>query len=247
MTFTSPRQEIRVVVAERLVNSARLAILTLVMAVPLSVALGVIAGLQEGKLTDSVISIFSLSVVSLPEFVTGLFLVNTVALKWQDNFIARRIGWFPASSAVAPDASFREALPALWLPAAAATLVLLAYIVRLVRAGVIEELKRDYVRTAVLKGLPYRAVIARHVLRNALIPAVTVIATSTGWLVSGMVVIESVFGYPGLGRLLITNAIDKRDLPLIQAVVMITVTVILTANLIADLLYAALNPRIQLE
>jgi peptide/nickel transport system permease protein len=186
-------------------------------------------------------------VVSLPEFVTGLFLINTVALKWKDNFIADRIGWFPSSSFIRPGTTFSEALPVLWLPAIAATLVLMAYIVRLVRAGVIEELKRDYVRTAVLKGLPFRVVIFKHVLRNALIPTITVIATSTGWLMSGLVVIESVFSYPGLGSLLVTTAIKNRDLPLIQAIVMVTVAIILVANFTADVLYAALNPRIRLE
>ncbi len=123
----------------------------------------------------------------------------------------------------------------------------MAYVIRLVRAGVIEELKRDYTRTAVLKGLPYRVVIVKHVLRNALIPTITVIATSTGWLMSGLVVIESVFSYPGLGSLLINTAIRNRDLLLIQAIVMVTVMVILIANFIADMLYAVLNPRIQLE
>jgi len=246
-TFAAPREAIRPLVIQRMINSARLALLTLVVAVPLSVFLGVLAGLNEGKITDSIVSVLSLSVVSLPEFVTGLFLINTVALKWKDNPVARQFGWFPSSSAIRPDTPFREALPSMWLPAAAATLVLMAYIVRLVRAGVIEELKRDYVRTAVLKGLPYRVVVFKHVLRNALIPTITVIATSTGWLISGMVVIESVFSYPGLGRLLLTNAIDKRDLPLIQAIVMVTVSVILVANFTADLLYAVLNPRIRLE
>ena len=245
-TFASPRQEIRPLVTERLVNSGRLALLTLAIALPLAIALGVVAGLTEGTLVDGVISVLSLSVVSLPEFVTGLFLVNTVALKWRDNPIADALGWFPASSAIRPDLSFRDALPALWLPALAATFVLLAYVVRLVRASVIEELKKDYVRTAALKGLPARTVIAKHVLRNALIPTVTVIATSSGWLVSGLVVVESVFSYPGLGRLLLNTAIDNRDLPLIQAIVTVTALIILLANFAADLLYALLNPRIRL-
>jgi len=245
-TFVSPRQDIRALVGERLVNSARLALLTMLIAVPLAITLGVVAGLNEGKLADSLISVLSLSVVSLPEFVTGLFLINTVALRWRDNPLAEALGWFPASSAVRPDASFREALPALWLPAITATFVLLAYIVRLVRAGVIEEMKKDYVRTAVLKGLPARTVIVKHVLRNALIPTVTVIATSTGWLISGLVVIESVFSYPGLGRLLVNTAIANRDLPLIQAIVTVTALAILLANFVADLLYALLNPRIRL-
>lgn len=245
-TFVSPRQDIRDLVSQRLINSGRLALLTLIIALPLAITLGVAAGLSEGRLLDSVISVLTLSVVSLPEFVTGLFLINTVALKWRDNPITDALGWFPASSAVRPDASFREALPALWLPAVAATLVLLAYVVRLVRAGVIEQLKQDYVRTATLKGLPYRTVIVKHVLRNALIPTVTVIATSSGWLISGLVVIESVFSYPGLGRLLVNTAIANRDLPLIQAIVTVTALVILFANFAADLLYALLNPRIRL-
>jgi len=230
----------------RAVNSGRLALVALFLAVPLSITLGVIAGLTEGKLPDTLISVLSLSVVSLPEFVTGLFLVNTVALGWRDNPLAARFGWFPASSAVRVDASFSEALPSLWLPAVAATLVLLAYIARLTRAGVIEELKRDYVRTAYLKGLPYHTVIIRHVLRNALLPTITVIAISATWLISGLVVIEYVFGYPGLGSLLIT-AIDRRDLPLVQAIIMVTVSIILVANLAADMLYAVLNPRIELS
>ena len=246
-SFSGAQEDIRTIVGQRMVHSGWLALLTLLLAVPLSVTLGVIAGLTEGRWPDNVISVLSLSVVSLPEFVTGLFLINTVALKWADNPIADRVGWFPSSSFIRPETSFSEALPALWLPAVAATLVLMAYVVRLVRAGVIEELKREYVRTAVLKGLPYRTVIVKHVLRNALIPTITVIATSTGWLLSGMVVIETVFSYPGLGSLLVNTAINNRDLLLIQAIVMVTVAAILVANFIADLLYAVLNPRIRIE
>jgi peptide/nickel transport system permease protein len=131
------------------------------------------------------------------------------------------------------------------LPALTATLVLLAYIARLTRAGVIEELKRPYVRTAVLKGLPQRTVIFKHVLRNALLPTITVVAISVGWLISGLIVIENVYNYPGLGRLLVF-AIDRRDLPVLQAVTMVTVIAFALANLAADLLYAGLNPRIRL-
>lgn len=237
----------RDLILQRTRNSMRLAVVALLISVPLSITLGIIAGLNENKLPDTIISILTLSVVSLPEFVTGLFLVNIVALRWANNPIAEAIGWwFPSSSAVPANATFQEALPSLWLPAIAATLVLLAYISRLVRAGVIEELKRDYVRTATLKGIPYYKVITNHVLRNALLPTVTVIAISMTWLISGLVVIEVVFGYPGLGSLLIT-AIERRDLPLTQAIVMVTVSIILVANLSADMIYAVLNPRIKLE
>lgn len=237
----------RQLISERTVNSARLATVAFLLSVPISLVLGVIAGLSENKLPDILISLLTLSVVSLPEFVTGLFLINIVALRWGRSQLAEALGWwFPASSAVPANASFGEMLPALWLPAFAATLVMLAYISRLIRAGVIEELKRDYVRTAALKGIAWRAVIWRHVLRNALLPTVTVIALSITWLISGLVVIEVVFGFPGLGSLLIA-AIERRDLLLVQAIVMVTVTIILFANLFADMAYALLNPRIELS
>ena len=237
----------RQLISERTVNSARLAAVALLLSVPVSLVLGVIAGLSENKLPDILISLLTLSVVSLPEFVTGLFLINIVALRWGRGQLAESLGWwFPASSAVPANASFSQMLPALWLPAFAATLVMLAYISRLTRAGVIEELKRDYVRTAALKGIAWRTVIWRHVLRNALLPTVTVIALSITWLISGLVVIEVVFGFPGLGSLLIA-AIERRDLLLVQAIVMVTVTIILFANLFADLAYALLNPRVELE
>jgi peptide/nickel transport system permease protein len=206
-----------------------------VIALPLAIVLGIIAGFNEDRAVDNVISIGSLSVVGLPEFVTGLLLIQVFAFHF---------GLFPANSSIRPEAGFFEALPMLILPAVTATLVLLAYIVRLTRAGVIEERKKPYVRTAVLKGLPRRTVIVKHVLRNALLPTITVIAISFGWLISGLIVIENVFNYPGLGRLL-TFAIDRRDLPLLQAITFATVLGYSLANLIADLLYAYLNPRIR--
>jgi len=224
------------VVMQRLRNSLMLAFVTLVVAVPLAVALGVIAGLNENKAADNVISIASLSVVGLPEFVTGVILIQIFAFQ---------LKLFPANSSIAVDATFAVALPMLILPALTATLVLLAYIARLTRAGVVEELKRPYVRTAVLKGLPRTRVVVKHVLRNALLPTITIIAISFGWLISGLIVIENVFNYPGLGRLLLF-AIDRRDLPLLQAITMLTVLGFALANLVADLLYAYLNPRIRL-
>lgn len=233
----STRSEIYPVVMERLRNSLLLAGMTMIIGVPVAVFLGVIAGLNAEKGLDSAISIGALSVVGLPEFVTGLVLIQ---------IFARWLGWLPANSSIPPNATFSETLPMLVLPALTATMVLLAYIIRLTRAGVIEELQRPYVRTAVLKGLPQRTVIFKHVLRNALLPTITVIAISFGWLISGLIVIENVFNYPGLGRLLVF-AIDRRDLPLIQAVAMITVVGFALANLAADLVYAWLNPQIRLK
>jgi peptide/nickel transport system permease protein len=229
-------------VMDRLRNSLILALVTLIISVPLAVTLGIIAGLNANKPIDNTISVGSLAVVGLPEFVTGLVLIQVF------SFGLRGLGlpYLPANSSIRPGTSFIEALPMLILPALTAMLVLLAYIARLTRAGVLAELKQPYVRTADLKGLPRRTVIVKHVLRNALLPTITVIAISIGWLISGLVVIENVFNYPGLGRLMIF-AIDRRDLPLLQAVTMVTVFGFAIANLGADMLYGLLNPKIRLE
>jgi peptide/nickel transport system permease protein len=233
----STKSEIRPLVLGRLRNSLMLAFITIIISVPLAVFLGVIAGLNENKASDNIISVSSLSVVGLPEFVTGLVLIQIFSFK---------LRILPANSSIKPGASFMESLPMLILPALTATFVLLAYITRLTRAGVVEELKADYTRTAILKGINRRTVVVKHVLRNALLPTITVIAISFGWLISGLIVIENVFNYPGLGRLMVF-AIDRRDLPLLQAVTLVTVLGFAFANLIADLLYAYLNPRIRLE
>jgi peptide/nickel transport system permease protein len=227
---------IRGLVLERLGNSLMLAGVTLAIAVPLAVALGVVAALRAGTWVDGVISVGSLAVVGLPEFVTGLVLIEVFAF---------RLRWLPANASIPPEAGFLEALPMLILPALTATLVLLAYIARLTRASVIEELRRPYVRTATLKGLSRREVVVNHVLRNALLPTITVVAISIGWLISGLIVVENVFNYPGLGRLL-TFAIDRRDVPLLQAISLVAVLAFALANLAADLAYAFLNPRIRL-
>lgn len=236
-SFGSGNPAIRPLVLERVGYSLRLALLTLLMSVPLSIFLGVLAGLRENTWVDSLISLVTLSVVGLPEFVTGLLLINVFALG---------LGWFPASATVAASDPIGKWLPQIILPAITASFVLLGYIVRMTRAGVIDELQKPYVRTAILKGLSYRDVIVRHVLRNALLPTITVIALSFGWLIGGLVIIENVFSYPGLGRLLVA-AVDRKDIPLMQAVVMVTIFFYALANLVADVVYALLNPRIRLE
>ena len=237
-SFTGGNQQVRPLVLDRLGNSMRLALMTMVISVPLSVLLGVLAALYENTWIDSLISLVSLSVVGLPEFVTGLVLINGIALG------VRGLG-LPATSVV-PQADLGDWIRQLILPAMTATFVLLGYVSRLTRAGVLDELKKPYVRTAVLKGLPGRVVIFKHVLRNALLPTITVIAISFGWLIGGLVVIESVYNYPGLGALLV-DAVKQKNLFLLQAIVMVTIFFFAVANLIADVLYALLNPRIRLE
>lgn len=237
-SFTGANQPVRPLVLDRLGNSMRLAVMTLVISIPLSIGLGVLAALKENTWVDSLISILSLSVVGLPEFVTGLVLINGVALG------VRSLG-LPATSAV-PGADLVDWVRQLILPALTATFVLLGYVVRLTRAGVIDELRKPYVRMATLKGLPRRTVVLKHVLRNALLPTITVIAISFGWLIGGLVVIENVYNYPGLGALLV-EAVKQKNLFLLQSITMVTVFFFALANLVADILYGLLNPRIRLD
>lgn len=236
LSYTAGRPPVRPLVIERLGNSLRLAFATLLLTVPIAVLLGVIAALREGSWVDSSISIVSLSIVGLPEFVAGIILINIFALG---------LGWFNAASLVTAQMGLGGWIRALTLPAVTASFVLVGYIIRMTRAGMLEELRKPYVRTAQLKGLPRRVVIVRHVLRNALMPTITVIAISIGWLMGGLVVIENVFNFPGMGSLLVT-AVTQKNLPVLQAISVIIVFFFSFSNLIADLLYAALNPRIRL-
>jgi peptide/nickel transport system permease protein len=235
-SFSEGNPSVRPLVLDRLGNSLILAGFTLLISVPIAILLGVIAALRENTWLDSTISLLSLSVVGLPEFVTGIVLINIFALG---------LGWFEATSLIQDNYTIGDWLRILTLPAITASFVLVGYIARLTRAGMIDELQKPYVRTAILKGLPYRQVIFKHVLRNALLPTITVIAISIGWLMGGMVVIENVFNYPGMGSLLV-KAVEQKNLPILQAVVVLIVFIFAVANLIADLIYAALNPRIRL-
>jgi peptide/nickel transport system permease protein len=222
-------------VAGRLRNSGMLALVAFVMYVPLGILLGLLAALRRNKVADQIISITSLAFIGLPEFVTGVVLIAVFALK---------LNWLPASSAITPDAGLLEALPRLILPGITVSLVSLAYITRMTRSATAEVLSTDYVRSAYLKGLHPARVLFTHVLRNSLLPTVTVIAIGIGWLIGGLIVTESLFSYPGLGRLLLF-AIQRRDIPLLQAITLLLVIVFSVSNLLADLLYAVLNPRIR--
>jgi len=225
-------------VMRRLANSMLLAALALCFLVPVSMILGVVAGLFEGRLPDRAISIASLFSVSMPDFVMGMVLI--VIFSWA-------LKWLPADSSLRGE---QVDLALHWrkliLPSATAALVLIGYVARVTRISIIEVMDSTYVRTAVLKGLPYRTVIFRHVLRNALIAPIAVITTQMSWLIGGLIVIEQLFNYPGLGSLFASAAHDN-DLPLIEAGAMIAIVLIVLLQLVADLLYAALNPRIRLS
>lgn len=223
------------IVMSRLRNSAMLAFVVVMIYVPLGTLLGVIAALKEDKLTDHIISITSMVLVAIPVFVFAFLMIPLVSHK---------LGWLPANSSILPDSTFREAFPYLLLPAITVSLTSLGYVARMTRAGTIDVLRTDYVRAAYLKGLPRWQVLIKHVLRNALLPTITIVAMSAGGMIGGMLITELVFGYPGLGRLLIYG-LHNQDLPLIQACSMIAVAILCLANLSADLLYGFLNPRIR--
>lgn len=231
------RFDVRPMVLSRLRNSIMLAIVSLAIYVPIGITIGTIAALREGRFIDSAISAVSMAFVGLPEFVTGLLLIVLIAINWD---------LLPANSSIEPDQSFKESFRYLILPAITVSLTSIGYIARMTRASTIEVLKSDYIRAADLKGLPKFQVLIRHVLRNSLIPTVTVIAVSIGWLFGGLIITESLFGYPGLGRLLVFG-IQRRDLTLIQACSMVIVAIFSLSNLVADILYGFLNPRIRLS
>jgi peptide/nickel transport system permease protein len=216
-------------------NSAKLAVFAFVLVVPLAILGGVVAALRRDTLTDRVITIGGLSLSVVPEFVSGIMLILVFGL-WLDVL--------PVSARAPAGSGFFTQLEYLLLPALTLVVLLFGYIARITRAGAIEALDADYTRTAVLKGLPRRIVIRRHVLRNSLLPTIAVVATQTGYLIGGLVVIETLFNYPGLGRLIFTAATQK-DLPVLEAAVLIVGIVFLVAMLLADLAYSLLNPRIR--
>jgi peptide/nickel transport system permease protein len=217
----------------KLANSALLAAAAFVFTVPLSLLLGIIAGLNKNRWSDNVISLATLAGVAQPEFVTGTYLIVILALG---------LHWLPATSTLGQGAG--QNILSLILPVITLSLVLLAYIGRMTRTNVIDVMETDYIRSAILKGLPYRAVVIRHALRNALLPSITIIASNVGWLLGGIVVTENLFGYPGIGRLLL-QAVQNRDVPLLQDITLIIALIFALSNLVADILYAVLNPRVR--
>jgi peptide/nickel transport system permease protein len=223
-------------VLDALFNSFKLALVAFLIVVPVGILGGVVAALNFGRLPDRIISLGGLSATVLPEFVTGIVLILIFGV-W--------LKWLPISAAWPANAGFFTQLHHLILPAMPLFLVLFGYIARMARAGMIDALDSDYTRTAVLKGLPWRTVVWRHVLRNALLPTITVIATQTGYLIGGLVVVETLFRYQGIGSLIFTAARGK-DFPILEAGILTIGIVYAVATLVADILYSVLNPRIRL-
>ncbi len=216
-------------------NSLKLALVAFLICVPVSILAGIVAGLRQGRMTDRGITIAGISLAAMPEFVTGIILILVVGI-W--------LGWLPVTAQWEEGAGILTQVKFLLLPALTLTLVLLGYIARITRAGMIEALDSDYARTAYLKGLPSSVVVRKHVLRNALLPTIAVLAVQVGYLVGGLVAVELLFNYQGIG-LLTLEAARQKDLPLLTAAVLVIGVVYLVVTLVADILYAVLNPRIR--
>jgi peptide/nickel transport system permease protein len=220
---------------DALANSAVLAIVSFVLVAAIGICLGVIAAARHNRPIDYAVSIFTYFGISVPEFFWGIVLILV---------FARYLNWLPSGGSADLSRGVAAFALHLVLPAATLTFTLLAHVSRLTRSSMLEALRSQYVRNARAKGLPERAIILRHALRNALLPTITVLAIDVGWLIGGIVVVETVFSYPGLGRLLVF-ALERHDLPLIQASILVIATIYCVANLIADLAYSYFNPKIR--
>jgi peptide/nickel transport system permease protein len=226
---------VRPTVMDALWNSLILAGFALVLIVPTSIALGVFSGLRRDSFLDRSITVSTLSMTVIPEFVSGVVLLYVFAV-W--------LKWLPITAMPPDGAPFYERFYYLILPAIPLMFLELGYIARMARVGTVQVLNMPYIRTAVLKGVPQRRVVFGHVLRNAMVPTVTVIGSQVGWLIGGLVVVETLFVYPGIGRIMV-DAAQTHDVPMLEAAVLMVAIIYMVSNLIADIVVALLNPRIR--
>jgi len=231
---TSFKHPVNEIIWGRLGNTLILASLAFGIIVPASIILGVAAGMREASRLDRSISIASIVTTSIPEFASGVFM--------QTIFVIL-LGILPGTSTLNTDAGWSFASQ-LVLPVAVMVLYDLGYVVRMVRASMVEVMTRPYIRTAVLKGLTFRDVILKHAVRNAMIAPFTVIMLQINYLVAGVVVVESVFGYPGFGRMLLEGALAK-DIAIVEAGTLVAVFVVVVSQIAGDFGYMLLNPRIR--
>ena len=231
------RRPVSELVAMRLERSLMLAGLGFAFMIPIGLALGCIAGINEGKLADRIISLISSVFVSVPSFASGIFLIVIFSL-W--------LGWFSGVSIPDPDATFFESARKLILPILVLALDEIGYLARMMRVSMAEVMQSDYVRTAVLKGLPMVKVIWRHALRNALIAPFTAIMLHVNWLIGGVVVVEVLFNYPGLGRLLLDAAL-RNDITLLMGGTLVLTFVAVATQALADVGLYLMNPRIRFD
>ena len=222
-------------IGEAILRSAVLAGISLVLVAVVGIWLGVFTAVRKGSKADHAVSVAMYFFISVPEFFWAIVVIL---------LFAGYLGWLPATGYAPLSDGFWTWLQHIILPVATLVTGLVAHIARLTRSSMIETLQSQYVTAARAKGLPESIVIRRHALRNALVPTITVLAIDVGLLMGGIVVVETVFSYPGLGRMLIF-AIEQKDIPMVQAGILTITAVYALANLAADLAYAFFNPRIR--
>ncbi len=228
------KREISELVGIRIANTLFLGGFAAAIAVPLALFLGILAALYRNTLYDRAINTFTLTTISFPEFFVAYILIL---------FFAIKLGWFPGISNISTELSFGNKLFRTLLPATTLTLVVLAHMLRMTRATIINLLASPYIEMARLKGISPMKIILRHALPNALAPIVNVVAINLAYLVVGVVIVEVVFVYPGLGQLMV-DSVSKRDIPVVQACSMIFASVYILLNLSADIISIVTNPRI---
>jgi peptide/nickel transport system permease protein len=231
MRFKTP---VRDVIGKHLANTAFLAAVAFACIVPLSMLLGVVAGMRESSRLDRAILLFSTVAASIPEFALGVFLASIFVVA---------LGWLPGTATLVAGGGWSVASQMV-LPVAVIVLFDSGYVVSMIRASMVEVMQRPYIRTAVLKGMRFRRVIVGHALRNAMINPVTVILLQINYLISGVVVVETVFAYPGFGRMMLEAALFK-DIALVEAGALVAVFVAVSTNILGDLAYMLLDPRIR--
>ena len=228
------KRPIAELIGPRLSNTLFLGGFAALIAIPVALTLGILAALYRNSLYDRGVNIFTLTSISFPEFFIAYILIL---------FFAIKLGWFPGISNISSELTFIEKLYRTLLPAASLTLVVVAHMMRMTRTSIINLLSSPYIEMAQLKGIKPLRIITRHALPNALAPIVNVIAINLAYLVVGVVIVEVVFVYPGLGQLLV-DSVSKRDVPVVQACSMIFASVYILLNLTADIISIVTNPRL---
>ncbi|MGA7206015.1 MAG: ABC transporter permease [Specibacter sp.] len=231
-----PAKPITEVIASAFPVTLQLTFLGVLIAVVISLVFGVLAALYRDTWVDQLIRVFSIAAIATPSFWLGILLIQWFALG--DN------SWFPSGGLADPSTGFTGWLSSMALPALALAIPVSASLIRVVRTSMVEELDRDYVRTAIGNGVPYFTVVSRNVLRNALVTPVTVLGLRIGYLLGGAVVIEMIFSLPGMGQQIL-NGITNSDTNLVQGVVLVIAVTFVLVNILVDLLYLLINPRIR--
>jgi peptide/nickel transport system permease protein len=222
---------------QRLPATFLLALVAIVMSIVIALPMGIIAALNRGRFLDHVVTALTSIAIAVPHFWIGILFILLFSVQ---------LGWLPAGGYISPTDSPAGFLRIVTLPALTLSLYIAAALARFVRASLIDVMQEDYIRTARSKGLGFAGVVAVHAIRNALIPAVTVLGVQFGRLLAGTIIVEAVFSWPGLGQLML-SAINNRDFPVIQGALMLFIVLVVASNLITDLLYSVIDPRIRTD